>query len=256
MILFRFCCSLLLVWFLALGVAAQAEDHEYVEPAPGMIPEGAELLSPAPAPTTEFEAAFRNLSSLQAMLEFFFMEAGVYPGSLDDLNTAYNSKLPQGSKAVPIPKDPATGKNFVYIPGANRKGYLLRFPEPQKYGLGMNIELTPVSWGWLALRAERKRFEELAKLSKYHMETLATQVEMFAKDNKGEFPETLDLLYPKYIKRHPQDPITGKNYIYKTLADGYLVASPNPERYGLRLFQYSSSQGIIVEALAGGATSE
>lgn len=183
------------------------------------------------------------------MLEFFFMEAGVYPGELSELSSAFNYQIPKGAKPVAIPKDPATGQAFVYIPAANKKGYRLRFPDPSKYGLESSFELGPVSWGWLALRADRMRFEEMAKLSKYHMETLAEACEMYAKDNKNAYPANLDALYPKYIKRHPQDPITGKNYIYKPLADGYLLSSPNPERYGLKLFQYSSSRGMIVESL-------
>jgi len=202
--------------------------------------------------STELQAGMQEIGSLRAMLEFFFMEAGVYPPTLDELNVAFNAQLPKGSSAVPIPKDPATGKDFVYRPAPNRKSYALTFPDGSAYGLKSGFELTPVNWGWLALRAERKRFEEMVKLSKYHIETLATQVEMYAKDNNGSYPDNLDELYPKYIKRHPQDPVTGKNYKYKQLADGYIVGSPNPERYGLSIFQYSSSQGIQVEVLAPG----
>ena len=181
------------------------------------------------------------------------MEAGVYPAELSELNSAFNFQLPKGAKPVMVPKDPATGLPFIYIAAPNKKGYRLRFPDPSKYGLESSFELGPVSWGWLALRADRIRFEEMAKLSKHHMSTLATALEMYAKDNKNLYPATLDALYPSFIKRHPQDPITGKNYIYKPLADGYLISSPNPERYGLRIFQYSSSRGMIVESLTPGA---
>lgn len=194
------------------------------------------------------QQGLQQLSHMQSLLEFFFMEAGVYPPTLKELNLAFNAQLPKGAKMVGIPKDPATGKDFVYRPGPNRKGYTLTFPDATLYGLGSDFEFRPVSWGWLALRAERRRFEEMVKLSKYHIESIATQVEMYSKD-KGSYPKDLDELYPEYIKRHPQDPVTGKNYEYTQLADGYLVASPNPERYGLKIFQYSSSQGIQVEPL-------
>jgi hypothetical protein len=204
---------------------------------------------PPPKTDHSIQSGLQQLGSMRAMLEFFFMEAGVYPPTLEELNLAYNSELPAGSKPVPIPRDPATGKDFVYRAEQNRKGYTLTFPDPTKYGLPADFQLRPVSWGWLALRAERKRFEEMVKLSKYHIELIATQVEMYAKDNNGTYPKNLDDLYPEYIKRHPQDPVTGRNYAYKQLADGYIVASPNPERYGLKLFQYSSSQGIQVEVL-------
>lgn len=220
---------------------------------------GALLLSVTLVPATAQENTapisprdgLEKISHMQSLLEFFFMEAGIYPPSLDELNVAFNAQLPKGSKTVPIPVDPATGKKFIYRPEPSRKSYSLAFPDATKYGLGADFQLTSVSWGWLALRAERKRFEEMVKMSKYHIESLATQVEMFAKDN-GKYPEKLDQLFPKYIKRHPQDPVTGKNYKYTQLADGYVVSSPNPERYGLKIFQYSSSQGIQVEVLPPG----
>ncbi len=202
----------------------------------------------AEAGAKSVQNGIQELSRLQSLLEFFFMEAGVYPPTIKELNLAFNAELPRGASKVPIPKDPATGEDFIYQVEANRKGYTLRFPDATAYGLPADFTLKPVPWGWLSLRAERNRFEEMVKMSKYHIETLATQIEMYAKDN-GSFPNTLDELYPKYIKRHPQDPITGRNYVYKHIADGYLVASPNPERYGLRIFQYSSSQGIQVEVL-------
>lgn len=235
---------------LLLG-SAGAQDG--TNPTPAQTPGSAETPAPAEAPAapapSPLQRGLTQLSALQSMLEFFFMEAGVYPGELSELSSAFNYQIPKGAKPVAIPKDPATGQAFVYIPAANKKGYRLRFPDPSKYGLESSFELGPVSWGWLALRADRMRFEEMAKLSKYHMETLAEACEMYAKDNKNAYPANLDVLYPKFIKRHPQDPITGKNYIYKPLADGYLISSPNPERYGLKLFQYSSSRGMIVESL-------
>ncbi len=229
-------------FLLGPGAWAQEESDE--------APPAAATEQPATSAVSPLQKGLQEISSLQSMLEFFFMEAGVYPTELGDLNAAFNFQLPKGARPVVVPKDPLTGEPFVYVPAANRKGYALRFPDPGKYGLAKDLELRPVSWGWLALRAERKRFEELAKLSKYHMETLATEIEMFAKDNQGAYPKTLDPLYPKYINRYPQDPITGKNYGYQQLADGYLISSPNPERYGLKMFQYSSSRGMLVEALS------
>lgn len=207
--------------------------------------------SPAPVeqgPSMQ-DTALASIATVQSMLEFFFMEAGVYPADLKELATVFNYQLPKGAKPVDVPVDPASKQPFTYQVAPNKKTYRLRFPEPSQYGAVGKLELKSVDWGWLALRAERMRFEEMAKLSKHHMEVLATQLEMYAKDNKGKFPADLDALYPTYINRYPQDPITGKNYLYKQLADGYLIANPNPERYGLKLFQYSSSRGMEVEAL-------
>jgi hypothetical protein len=234
-----------------LGCAAWAQEEPPAAPPETPAPPAA----PAASGGSALQNGITEMSALQAMLEFFFMEAGVYPAELDELAAAFNYQLPKGARAVAIPKDPATGQSFVYVPAPNKKAYRLRFPDPSKYGPEGAMELSSVNWGWLALRAERMRFEEMAKLSKYHMETLATEIEMYAKDNKGVYPDNLDSLYPTYIKRHPQDPITGKNYLYKKLADGYLLSNPNPERYGLKLFQYSSSRGMIVEALSPGQAS-
>lgn len=203
---------------------------------------------PAQAQQDPYADAVTRISTVQSMLEFFFMEAGVYPAELEDLNRAFNERVPKGFKPVPVPLDPATNKPFAYQVGPKHKSYTLGFPDAAKYS-GPPLKLTQVQWGWLAWEAERKRFEQLAQLSKEHMELLATQLEMFAKDNGGKYPTAMDELFPKYIRRHPQDPLTGKNYQYKPLADGYIVSNPNPERYGLKLFQYSSSQGWQVEAL-------
>lgn len=239
----RLLSAFLSLLFLAqMGLAQEGETP--TEPPPTTPPTGGKT----------FQDAIAQMSALQSMLEFFFMEAGVYPAELSELSAAFNYQLPKNARAVVIPRDPATGEQFVYTPAANKKGYKLRFPDGSKYGAQGSVELTNVSWGWLALRAERMRFEEMAKLSKFHMETLASAVEMFAKDNNRKFPETLDPLYPKYINRFPQDPITGKNYTYKLLGDGYLISNPNPERYGLKFFQWSSSQGMQVEALPAGAS--
>ena len=207
------------------------------------------LLGIAPAwAQSSFGEAAQRMSNVQALVEFFFMEAGVYPTQLADIEKAFNFKLPKNFQPVPIPTDPATGRPFVYTVGPKHKSYSLKLPDPQAYG-GQTLELTQVPWGWMAWRAEQRRFEELAKLSKYHMEQLATQVEMFAKDNAGKYPVTIDKLFPKYIRRHPQDPLSGQNYQYKPFGDGYIIANPNPERYGLKMFQYSSSQGMQVEPL-------
>lgn len=234
-----------LLSIFAAGMLLGPVGAEPTEP-PAQAPPAEETEAPAVSPV---QKGLSEISALQAMLEFFFMEAGVYPGELSELSSAFNYQIPRGAKPVAVPKDPVTGQAFIYIPAANKKSYRLRFPDPSKYSLESSFELTHVSWGWLALRADRMRFEEMAKLSKYHMEGIATALEMYAKDHRNAYPETLDGLYPTYLKRHPQDPITGRNYSYKPLADGYLISSPNPERYGLKIFSYSSSRGMIVESL-------
>ena len=76
------------------------------------------------------QVGLEKLSHMQSLLEYYFLETGLYPASLDGLNAAYNSKLSRGAKPVPIPVDPATGKPFVYEIAEGRKSYApFRMPQ-------------------------------------------------------------------------------------------------------------------------------
>ena len=45
------------------------------------------------------------------------------------------------------------------------------------------------------------------------------------KTEKGEYPDSLLPLVPEYFSELPQDPFTGKDYIYRKEGDGFIVYS-------------------------------
>ncbi|MEW6284529.1 MAG: hypothetical protein AB1758_38295 [Candidatus Eremiobacterota bacterium] len=192
--------------------------------------------------------AWARMSKVQAMLEYYFMEWGEYPGSLAELDRAFNGQKPKNAPGVDIPLDPGTNKPFVYTTDQTRKRYALSIPDPGAYG-GVSFTLPSVEWGYMAVLAEQRRFEQIALECGFNLKALATKCELFAKDNGGQFPRSLDQLFPKYIPRYPQCPASGKNYVLTPAQGGYILGCPNPERHGLKLFRYHSAQGMQVEEL-------
>jgi hypothetical protein len=195
----------------------------------------------------QWREAIARLARVQAMVEYFFMETGVYPSSLEEMDQAYNSRLPQDVPRVLIPKDPATNQPFTYRLSQQR-GYTLSLPDPSRYG-GKDLVLEAVDWGWMARLAEQRRFEGLALQCGQTLKLLATQAEMFAKDHANQFPQTLDEMMPRYIRKQPACPMSGKNYLYVRDGAGYRISCPNPELHSLKAFTYDSRKGMIVEEL-------
>jgi hypothetical protein len=192
--------------------------------------------------------AWQRMSRLQCLIEYFYMETGVYPLDLSEMDQIFRSRAPRAPKPVAIPVDPATNQPFKYQLEQGGRKYSLTVPDPARYG-GSKMVLTSVDWGYLSDLADLKRFEEIVRSMNNLMKGIATQCEMYAKDHGGQYPAQLDDLLPKYLQRFPNDPLTGKNMAYKKQLDGYLIICPNPEKYGLKTFQYSSSQGIQTERL-------
>ena len=190
--------------------------------------------------------AWQRLSRLQCLIEYFYMETGVYPLDLHEMDQIFRQRAPRAPKPVGIPLDPATNQPFVYKTETNGRRYTISVPDPSKYG-GTKIALTTVDWGYLADLADLKRFSEIVRQMQNIMKVVATQVEMYAKDHGGQYPNQLDDLLPKYVTRMPSDPLTGKNLSYKKLVDGYVIGCPNPEKFGMKTFQYSSAKGIMME---------
>lgn len=201
-----------------------------------------------------WKEAVARMSKIQALLEYFYMETGEYPPNLAVLERSFNQDLPDKAPKVVVPPDPATSKPFHYELSPDRKKYRLAPPDPAKYGSNA-IGLESIDWGWMALLAKQRRAEQLAMECKYNMEVLATQSEMYAKDNGGKFPSAIDELVPKYIPRHPVCPLTGKNYSFAPGGKGYIISCPNAQNHGLKKFSYSSDRGMVVEPLQsqGGA---
>jgi len=179
------------------------------------------------------------------------METGVYPLDLQEMDQYFRAKAPRAPKPVPIPMDPATNQPFLYKAEANGRKYSLSVPDSSKYG-GAKIAVAPMDWGYLKDLADLQRFTEFLRSMQNMLKVVATWVEMYAKDHSGQYPNALDDLLPKYVTKMPSDPLTGKNLAYKKLVDGYVIGCPNPEKYGMKLFQYSSAKGIEMEQLPRG----
>ncbi len=199
-------------------------------------------------PTSKNQETWSRMSQIQSMLEYFFLEAGFYPATLEELDQLVNSKAPRNSRTLVIPKDPITNQPFQYVVDRSSKKYRLSVPDASKYDNAGPL-LTNMDWGFLSELADLRRYEQIVRHSTNMMKAVATSCELFAKDHKGAFPESLDDLLPKYLGRFPTDPITGKNLSYKKADNGYVVSCPNPDRYGFRIFQYSSANGMQVEQI-------
>lgn len=206
------------------------------------------LTLPALAQDKSVEA-WQRLSRLQCLIEYFYMQTGVYPLDLQEMDQAFRQRAPRAPKPVSIPLDPATNKPFVYKPEG--RNYTLSVPDPSKYG-GAKITLSAVDWGYLSDLEDLKRFTEIVQSMQRLMKATATVVEMYGKDHQGRYCENLDDLLPKYIQRMPSDPLTGKNLGYKKLVDGYQILCPNPEKYGMKVFMYDSHKGIVMEQMPRG----
>lgn len=197
--------------------------------------------------------AWQRLSRLQCLVEYFFMQTGVYPLDLAEMEQIFRQRAPRAPKPISIPVDPATSLPFVYKAETNGRKYTLSVPDPSKYG-GTKIAVGTMDWGYLSDLEDLRRFSEIVRQTQSMFKVVATQCEYYAKDHAGQYPETLDDLLPKYVTKIPSDPLTGKNLGYKKMVDGYDIACPNPEKYGMKSFHYSSSKGIIMEqATRGGA---
>lgn len=188
---------------------------------------------------------FGYMAKIQAMVEYFYMETGVYPKDLKDMEGTYNELVPKEFEKVTVPKDPATGKNFGYVPSPKGDSYVLSCPEPARYGL-KKLELSTVQWGWMKAVAQEKRREGFISGCLYNIKGIATAMEMYARKNNKKYPEKVKNLIPEYISCEPKCPLTGKEFIYEVKPGQYKISCPNPSAHGLGALYYSSSEGVRV----------
>lgn len=208
-------------------------------------------LAPAPALAQDKSTeAWQRIGRVQCLIEHFYMETGVYPLDLNEMDQYYRNKAPR-AKPLPMPVDPASNQPFVYKLDTNGRKYSLSVPDPAKYG-GARITVVPMDWGYLKDLADLQRFTEFVRSQQNLLKVVATQVEYYSKDHAGQYPNTLDDMLPKYFTKMPSDPLTGKNLLYKKLVDGYEISCPNPEKYGMIAFKYTSAKGIVMEQMPRG----
>lgn len=252
----------MVVFFLSANLTmAKPKPKPSPKPTPAASPEATPKASPTaaaetptsvppvgPPPTAQPSAttsdAIEALSRLRVYVEFYFMETGDYPESLEMLDRDLNSLLPDGMEPVKIPKDPITGLDFKYTPTKDKKSYTLSVPEPSKYGVA-TLQFASVPWGGFARIAEKRKNEFLYKNTLDGLMALATAVEYYAKDHKGKFPAKLKDLIPDYIKTMPLCPASGKPFDYVVEGDNYKISSPSPESLGKKEVTFSSSRGLV-----------
>lgn len=261
--------SLGLVWGLLMGGAALKAAPPAKPPAPAKASTPAKAkaaptkakaapTASAPAeratPAQEAEglspkaAGIQAYARLQVLIEYYFMQSGRYPSSLEALERSFNLGLPASAPKVDLGKDPLSGKPFLYTPSEDLRYYTLALPEPQLYEREVPI-LHAIDWGWLAIAAEGKRLERQALECTRSIEGLATLCELYAKDHQKAFPANLESLRPRYMPRELRCPASGKPYRYTFRSGGYMISCPQPQAHGLADFTYDSEKGLIIKEL-------
>lgn len=230
----------LLIVLAALPAALRAEGA-----SPAATPSAAPspAASPLAAPQSKVSEAAAALAKVQTLLEFYYMETGSYPDTLEDMLVQYNQGVRQNETPVGYPVDPATGRHLIYTPSADRSAYTIQVPEPAAYGLSA-LSVRNIDWGWMAeLAAQQKRKRLLLTCGRYQ-ELLAGVIEQYNKDHRNKYPDSLQALIPKYLKKMPVCPVSGKPYIYTHDDRGFEVSCPDPEAHGLKKFSFGFPGGL------------
>ncbi len=206
------------------------------------------FMSVMPAQAVSWRDGLQAMSRLQAMIEYYFIETGAYPSSLEALERSFNKGLPEEAVKVKIPVDPISSKPFVYKLSPDRRVYLLSLPDPSLYGNNA-FELRPVDWAWMAEATRLRRMERVLLDCTHSMELIANRIELYAKDHENIFPENLAALRPRYMPKALVCPGCGLEYVYERKGKGYLLSCPDPSRHGLEVFTYDSEKGLNVKEI-------
>ncbi|MHB2018300.1 MAG: type II secretion system protein GspG [Candidatus Xenobia bacterium] len=246
--------TVLLLVMLALPCLTATSVAAEPKPATSPDPSASPAHSPAPTatatPTANKEGAdlqlcISDMSKLQTLIEFFYLNTGSYPTGLDQLKKEYNDQAPPTSQKIDIPNDPATGKPFVYNLSDDTKNYSLTPPDVSKYGVA-RLELSKMDWGWMNQMAADNKRKALIQVCAIYIKGISAGLDHYARDNKNQLPDSLEALVPKYVKRMPTCPVCGKPYVYKHDSRGYILACPDPKAHDLEILQFDSTQGLKV----------
>ena len=184
------------------------------------------------------------MSRLQSLLEFFYMETGAYPTTLGELQTQYNRSRSLSDEPVTVPQtEPVRGKRFVYQVSSDHQTYTLKVPNPTDYGVA-SLELHQIDWGWMRqIGLAQRRRRQLATCVEF-MQKLAQVLDQYNRNNRNTYPDSLQALIPKYLRKIPLCPACGKPYLYTHDSRGYVLKCPDPQSHGLRTLEYSSTEGL------------
>lgn len=251
----RFTLALMLALVMALMAssgALRAAPSSAASPEPPASPAPAEPSPEPAAPTTPtvvptmsktVQAALAALGKAQTLIEFYYMETGSYPDTLEDMVAQYNQGVKPDQTPITLPTDPATGKKLVYEPSAEKTTYVVKVPDPSAYG-ETQLSVKNIDWGWMnQLAVQQKRQRMMLTCARYQ-ELLVGVVNKYNKDNRNKFPETLEVLIPQYIKNVPSCPVAKKPYTYKHDERGFEVGCPDPAAHNLEVFRFSSTEGL------------
>ena len=216
------------------ATAAPAKPAEPAKPAAEAVSTGKKDLS----------GALQALGRAQTLLEYYFLETGSYPDSLDEMLMQYNQGLHNDEKPVIIPKDPSTGRRLVYVPNAEHNAYQLSVPDASVYGQA-TLGLSQVEWGWMSSIATEARRKRMVVRCSQYQELLVSTVMQYNRDNRNKFPTSLESLMPKYLKAVPACPVCKKAYVYKKDGERSAeVSCPDPSSHGLEVFRFNSNEGL------------
>ncbi len=224
---------ILLCLLIAL-TSVPARAHGQHEPTPG---------SAASSTGANIERAVGALGKIQAVLEFYYLDHGEYPDRLSTMIKQFNLGAGPGEPQLQLPTDPATGRDFVYIPSSDHTRYRLRVPRPQSYGVD-RLQVHQVNWAWMTrlAQAQKKRRDTVECAER--MRVVASAINQYNRDHRNQFPEKLSQLVPRYLKVLPVCPATGKPYFYQATSRGFEIGCPNPSVHGFRIFGFSSTTGL------------
>jgi hypothetical protein len=186
------------------------------------------------------------ISMVRSYIEFYYMETGDYPDSLEDLEQDLNSLLPRNASKISIPKNPVTGQKFTYQVSSDHDNYTLFVGGTGIPGLD-NIKLNRVDWaGFTTVVGERKS-KFLQMLCVENIKGIATSLEYYGRDTKTPFPKDLKVLVPKYLASVPVCPHAGKPYDFESDGKEYVIGCPDCEKHGLKNLKFSTKEGWIVK---------
>lgn len=183
-----------------------------------------------------------HMSQIQAYIEFYYMETGIYPKSLKDLEKIYNEEAAKDADRVIIPKDPVSGKDFIYECNREATAYRLSCPDPTLYGM-KKCELAPVKWGWMKTFPEEKKRKAYATFCKFNLDTISAAVRKFIEQEKKS-PKSLKELVPAYLKVVPGCPLSGKDYILTVKGNELVISCPDAKEHGFTVFESGSRSGF------------
>jgi hypothetical protein len=187
-----------------------------------------------------------TVSRVRSYIEFYYMETGDYPESLDALVQDLNSLLPEKAAKIVIPKNPVTGNDFIYEVNEEQDNYTLIVKGTGMPGMD-NIQLNRVDWGGFSVVVEERKSKFLQMLCVENIKGIATSLEFFARDTKTNFPQDLKSLVPKYLTKMPVCPHSGKHYSFQTDGKDYIIGCPDCTKHGLKSLKFSTKEGWLVK---------